>query len=72
MSWYNNEHKHSKLNFVSPSTRHVMQDKAILSKRKKVLEGAMARNPKRWPDGIRNCEAIGEVFLNQINNLKMK
>lgn len=24
VSWYNNEHKHSKLNFVSPSVRHKM------------------------------------------------
>ncbi|MCU7996573.1 IS3 family transposase, partial [Shewanella glacialipiscicola] len=56
--------KHSKLNFVSPSERHAMQDKAILSKRKEVLEEARSRNPKRWPNGIRNCDVIGEVVLN--------
>lgn len=62
--WYNNEHKHSKLNFVSPGKRHAMQDKDILSRRQQVLEEARARNPKRWSNGIRNCEAIGEVMLN--------
>ncbi|CAM3439080.1 hypothetical protein SHPE106448_13450 [Shewanella pealeana] len=41
-----------------------MQDKAILSKRKEVLEEARSRNPKRWPNGIRNCDVIGEVVLN--------
>lgn len=64
VTWYNNEHKHSKLNFVSPSVRHKMQDKAVLSKRKQVLEDARARNPKRWSNGIRNCDAIGAVMLN--------
>ncbi|WP_416221768.1 IS3 family transposase [Shewanella sp. YLB-07] len=64
VSWYNNEHKHSKLNFVSPGVRHKMQDQKVLSKRKRVLEDARVRNPKRWPNGIRNCDAIGEVMLN--------
>ncbi|ABV88236.1 integrase, catalytic region [Shewanella pealeana ATCC 700345] len=64
VTWYNTKHKHSKLNFVSPSERHAMQDKAILSKRKEVLEEARSRNPKRWPNGIRNCDVIGEVVLN--------
>jgi transposase-like protein len=58
------KHKHSKLNFVSPSERHAMQDRTILSKRKIVLEEAGSRNPKCWPNGIRNCDAVGEVTLN--------
>ncbi|CAM4393058.1 Integrase catalytic domain-containing protein [Shewanella livingstonensis] len=64
VTWYNTKHKHSKLNFVSPSECHAMQDRTILSKRKIVLEEARSRNPKRWPNGIRNCDAIGEVTLN--------
>ena len=65
--WYNDEHKHSKLNFVSPGKRHAMQDKDILSNRKTVLEAAQERNPMRWPNGIRNCEPIGSVMLNPAN-----
>ena len=65
--WYNDEHKHSKLNFVSPGKRHAMQDKDILSNRKVVLEAAQERNPMRWPNGIRNCEPIGSVMLNPAN-----
>ncbi|EDQ01293.1 putative transposase [Shewanella benthica KT99] len=64
ITWYNDEHKHSKLNFVSPGKRHAMQDKDILSNRKIVLEAAQERNPMRWPNGIRNCEPIGAVMLN--------
>ena len=64
VTWYNDEHKHSKLNFVSPSQRHAMQDSKILSNRKTVLEAAQERNPIRWPNGIRNCEPIGAVMLN--------
>jgi putative transposase len=64
VTWYNTKHKHSKLNFVSPSERHAMQDRTILSKRKIVLEDARSRNPKRWPNGIRSCDAVGEVTLN--------
>lgn len=64
VTWYNDEHKHSKLNFVSPSQRHAMQDKEILSKRRTVLEEAQGRNPMRWPNGIRNCEPVGPVMLN--------
>jgi putative transposase len=64
VTWYNTKHKHSKLNFVSQSERHAMQDRTILSKRKMVLEEARSRNPKRWSNGIRNCDAIGEVILN--------
>ncbi len=64
VTWYNEEHKHSKLNFVSPSQRHMMQDGDILSSRKAVLEVKQKKNPIRWPNGIRNCEPIGAVMLN--------
>ena len=64
VTWYNEEHKHSKLKFVSPSKRHLMQDRDILSNRKGVIEVARERNPIRWPNGIRSFEPIGAVMLN--------
>jgi len=64
VTWYNDEHKHSKLNFVSPGKRHAMQDKEILAHRKRVLEAAKERNPIRFANGIRNCDPIGAVMLN--------
>jgi hypothetical protein len=38
VNWYNEEHKHNKLNFVSPSKRYMMEDGDILSHRKAVIE----------------------------------
>ena len=64
VTWYNDEHKHSQLNFVSPGQRHAQLDNAILAKRKEVLEAAKARRPTRWSKDVRNCEAVGPVTLN--------
>jgi len=62
--WYNNKHRHSKLNFVTPEQRHAGKDREILEKRKVVLEAAKEINPNRWSKGVRNCEPIGVVTLN--------
>ncbi|WP_443088413.1 IS3 family transposase [Vibrio sp. McD22-P3] len=62
--WYNTEHKHSKLNYVTPSQRHNGKDKEILKRRAEVLLAAKQRKPERWPGDIRNCEPVGEVHLN--------
>ena len=62
--WYNNEHKHSKINFVTPSQRHSLKDKEVLANRKAVLEAAKAHNPLRWSKEVRNCEPVGTVALN--------
>lgn len=72
--WYNTEHKHSKLNFVTPAQRHAQLDGAILAKRKQVLESAKAENPKRWSRSVRDCDPIGVVMLNpdKPENIEMK
>ncbi len=62
--WYNTEHKHSKLNYVTPSERHNGKDKEILERRAEVLLAAKQRKPERWPGDIRNCKPVGEVHLN--------
>jgi putative transposase len=73
VGWYNTEHKHSKLKFVTPAERHAQQDGGILAKRKQVLENAKAANPNRWSQSVRNCEPIGVVMLNpdKIENIEM-
>lgn len=38
VKWYNNDHKHSKIGFVTPAQRHEGQDVEILEKRKRVYE----------------------------------
>ncbi|WP_422615214.1 IS3 family transposase [Grimontia marina] len=62
--WYNTEHKHSKLNYVTPSERHSGKDREILAHRAEVLLSAKNKNPGRWSRDIRSCEPVGEVHLN--------
>lgn len=63
--WYNYEHKHSKLRFVTPEQRHTGQDKEILAKRKERIEEAKAANPNRWGKrDVRNCTPVGPATLN--------
>ena len=65
VQWYNHEHQHSKLNFVTPQQRHTGQDKLLLDNRKRVLEQARSANPERWGSrSVRNCEPVGSVWLN--------
>lgn len=62
--WYNIEHLHSAIRFVTPDSRHQGLDKAILAKRAAVYEKAKRLNPLRWSGQMRNWSPITEVFLN--------
>jgi putative transposase len=62
--WYNTEHLHSAIRFVTPGSRHLGLDKAILAKRSAVYENAKRLNPLRWSGPTRNWTPITEVRLN--------
>ena len=62
--WYNTEHRHSGIQFVTPVSRHTGEAQQILLKRKEVYEQAKKRNPSRWSGTTRNWEPIVEVRLN--------
>jgi len=64
VSWYNTEHKHSRLNYVTPSERHNGKDAQILRQRAEVLMKHRSKRPERWSGKIRNCKPIGRVRLN--------
>ena len=64
VNWYNNEHKHSRIKFVTPSQRHMGIDGEILAARKQVIEAAREKKPERWSGKVQNCEKIGPVTLN--------
>ena len=71
--WYNHEHKHSKIRFVTPQQRHEGQEQQILDQRKVVLEAAKQKTPSRWGGReVRNCEAVGAAFLNPDRELQIK
>jgi transposase InsO family protein len=63
--WYNHEHKHRNLKFVSPAERHAGHDAAIFAQRIALYEQARAKHPARWSRGIRNWSLPGEVWLNR-------
>lgn len=64
---YNNEHRHSRIKFVTPVQRHNGEDKAILAKRRELYKKAQEKHPNRWSKDIRNWDEIGDVELNPEN-----
>jgi len=64
VEWYNHEHRHSAIRFVTPAQRHEGLDVALLNKRKAVYETARARHPQRWSGTTRNWQRIQAVHLN--------
>lgn len=70
VQWYNHEHRHSRIKFVTPDQRHRGADKLILAKRQELYEIKRSQNPERWPGSIRNWKPIGPVKLNPENATK--
>lgn len=64
VSWYNHEHRHSAIRFVTPAQRHAGLDGTLLDHRKAVYEAARARHPQRWRGPTRNWQRIQVVHLN--------
>jgi putative transposase len=62
--WYNFEHRHSGIRYVSPAQRHAGDDHAILAARHALYLEARERNPARWSGQTRNWSPIGPVTLN--------
>jgi transposase InsO family protein len=62
--WYNNQHHHSGIRYVSPADRHAGRDHDILAARHAVYTAARERNPSRWSGATRNWAPIGAVTLN--------
>lgn len=46
--WYNGEHKHSGISFLTPETVHYGRESEILAKRNKSMQSAFAANPMRF------------------------
>ena len=62
--WYNVEHRHSGIRYVSPAQRHAGADHAILAARHALYLRARELNPARWSGDTRNSAPIGPVTLN--------
>ena len=62
--WYNDEHRHSGIRYVTPGQRHCGADQAILAARHELYLKARERNPARWSGTTRDWSPIGAVTLN--------
>ena len=62
--WYNVDHRHSGISYVSPEQRHVGDDHAILAARHALYTKARELNPSRWSGRTRDWSLIGAVTLN--------
>jgi transposase InsO family protein len=51
MTWYNTEHRHSGIGFLTPELQHRGQGKAITIARQQVLDAAYAAHPERFVGG---------------------
>jgi transposase InsO family protein len=62
--WYNHEHHHSGIRYVTPAERHAGRDRALLGYRHALYQQARERNPRRWSGQTRNWTPIAAVTLN--------
>lgn len=63
-SWYNGEHLHSAIRFVTPDARHAGHDRETLANRAILYANARAQKPERWSGTTRNWHPAGPVWLN--------
>ncbi len=64
VSWYNFEHLHSALKFVTPHQRHSGDDHAIRIKRDAVYQLAKQQHPERWSGKTRDWSINKMATLN--------
>lgn len=65
VDWYNNNHRHSGIKFLTPNQRHSADHGlSILAKRDMVYKAAKLKNPKRWSGKTRDWSIENQVCLN--------
>lgn len=72
VDWYNNEHRHSRIRFVTPNERHAGKDIEILARRHALYQQARRYRPERWARQTRNWQPIGPVTLNPLRGEVME
>jgi putative transposase len=68
--WYNEEHQHSAIKFVTPGQRHRGEDKKILNNRTLLYATAKAAMPARWSGSCRNWSRPAVVSLNPVKSVQ--
>ena len=62
--WYNHDHRHSGIRYVSPAQRHAGVGRAVLTGRHELYQRAREANPRRWSGHTRDWTPVGAVTLN--------
>ena len=63
VSWYNEEHRHSAIRYVTPNQRHRRSELSILARRHQLYQLARRSNPRRWSRATRDWTPVGLVVL---------
>ena len=61
--WYNHDHQHSAIRFVTPEERHTGCETEILAQRQAVYDRARRTHPERWSGATRNWTPVTTVRL---------
>lgn len=75
VNWYNTEHRHSSIGYVTPQQRRSGDYKNIFSQRNQAVAHARERNPERWVNHMRTWGCNDAVYLNpskESRNIVMK
>lgn len=64
VAWYNAEHRHSGIRFVTPDERHYGRETTVLAKRAALYARARRAKPQRWARSTRNWTPVATVVLN--------
>jgi len=64
VQWYNHQHRHSGIRFVTPDQRHSGEACAISRLRAQVYEQARLRHPRRWSGSTRCWRQPEVVWIN--------
>ena len=70
--WYNTEHRHSGIKYVTPNQRHYGQADAICAIRQQTYEQAVLLNPQRWTKGPRDWKQPEVVEVNHPRRMQSK
>jgi len=64
VQWYNHDHRHSRIKFVTPQQRHTGDDIQLLEKRHALYSRMIKLHPERWSSTTRNWQHEPTVELN--------
>ena len=70
IAWYNEEHRHSGIKYVTPNQRHFGLADNICEIRQSTYEEAKRKHPKRWSRPIKNWQQPEIVKINHPRPIK--